>query len=76
MFNNSNWVKFDYMLTSDSHVYDLCKKKGKNLEVSTKIKRGSEFLSDKIELRNWVTQSDITLRVTYSEIFIESLLSS
>ena len=38
--------------------------------------RGSEFSSYKIELRNRVTQNDVTLRVTNPKIFIEILLSS
>ena len=33
------------------------------------------FLEYRIELRNQVTQNDITLRVTESKIFIEILLS-
>ena len=33
------------------------------------------FIEYGIELRNQVTQNDITLRVTESEIFIEILLS-
>ena len=39
-------------------------------------KEGSEFFSYEIELRNRVTQNDVTLRVTNSKIFIEILLSS
>ena len=39
-------------------------------------KQGSKFSSYKIELRNRVVQSDVTLRVTNSNIFIESLLLS
>ena len=38
--------------------------------------RGSEFTSYKIELRNRVTQNDVTFGVTNSKIFIEILLSS
>ena len=38
--------------------------------------RGSEFSSYEIELRNRVTQNDVTLRVTNSELFLEILLSS
>ena len=38
--------------------------------------RGSEFSSHEIELRNRVTQSDATLRVTNLKIFIEIHLSS
>ena len=41
-----------------------------------KKKRGSEFSSYKIELRNRVTQNDVILRVTNSKMFIEILLSS
>ena len=37
--------------------------------------RGSEFSSYEMELRNGVTQNDITLRPTNSKIFIEILLS-
>ena len=37
---------------------------------------GSEFSSYEIELRNLVTQNDITLGVTNSKLFIEILLSS
>ena len=37
---------------------------------------GSEFLSYKIELRNRVTQNDVTLQVTNSKDFIEIPLSS
>ena len=37
---------------------------------------GSELSSYEIEWRNRVTQNDITLRVTNTEIFIEILLSS
>ena len=37
---------------------------------------GSEFSSYEIELRNRVTQNDVTLRVTDMKIFIEILLSS
>ena len=37
---------------------------------------GSEFWSYEIELRNQVTQIDVTLRVTNSKIFIEIFLSS
>ena len=33
--------------------------------------RGSEFSNYEIELRNQVTQNDVTLRVTNKEIFIE-----
>ena len=39
-------------------------------------KPGSEFSSYEIELRNQVTQNDVTLRVTNSKIFIEILLFS
>ena len=39
-------------------------------------KRASEFSSYKIELRNRVTQNDVTLWVTNSKTFIEILLSS
>ena len=39
-------------------------------------KRGSEFLSYKIKLRNRFTQNDVTRRVTNSKISIEILLSS
>ena len=38
--------------------------------------RVSEFSSYEIELRNRVTQNDVTLRVTNSKIFIETFLSS
>ena len=38
--------------------------------------RGSEFSSYEIELRNRVTQNDVTLQVTNSKIFIEILPSS
>ena len=44
--------------------------------IKTAIERGSKFLSYEIELRNRVTQHDVTLRVTNSEIFIEILPSS
>ena len=37
---------------------------------------GSEFSSYEIELRNQVTQNDVTIRVTNSKIFIEILLLS
>ena len=37
---------------------------------------GSEFSSYEIELRKSVMQSDVTLQVTNSKIFIEGLLSS
>ena len=37
------------------------------MDISTKLKRGSEFLSYEIELRNRVTQNDVTLRVTNSK---------
>ena len=37
---------------------------------------GSEFSSYEIELQNRVTQNDVTLRVTNSEIFVEIILSS
>ena len=37
---------------------------------------GSKFSSYEIELRNRVTQNDVTLRVTDSEAFVEILLSS
>ena len=40
------------------------------------MKGGSEFSSYEIELRNPVTQNDVTLRVANSKIFIEILLSS
>ena len=40
------------------------------------MKGGSEFSSYEIELRNRVTQNDVTLRVANSKIFIEILLSS
>ena len=38
--------------------------------------RGSESSSYEIKLRNRVTQNDVTLRVTNSEIFIEIVHSS
>ena len=38
--------------------------------------RGSEFSSYEIELRNLVTQNDVTLRVANSKTFIEILLLS
>ena len=41
-----------------------------------KLERSSKFSSYKIELRNRVTQNDVTLLVTNSKIFIEILLSS
>ena len=37
---------------------------------------GLEFSNYGIKLRNLVTQNDATLRVTYSRIFVEILLSS
>ena len=37
------------------------------MDISTKLKRGSEFLSYEIELRNRVTQNDVTFRVTNSK---------
>ena len=37
---------------------------------------GSEFPSDKIKIRNQVTQNDVTYRVTNPNIFTEILLSS
>ena len=40
------------------------------------MKRGSEFVSCEIELRNQVTQNNVTLRVTNLKMFIEILLSS
>ena len=46
------------------------------MDISTKLKRGSEFLSYEIELRNRVTQNDVTLGVTNLKIFTEILLSS
>ena len=36
--------------------------------------RGSKFSSFEIELRNRVTENDVTLRVTNSEIFMEIIL--
>ena len=39
-------------------------------------RRGSEFSSYEIELRNQVLQNDVTLQVTNSKIFIERLLLS
>ena len=36
---------------------------------------GLEFSSYEIELRNQVRQNDVTLRVTNSKIFTETLLS-
>ena len=38
--------------------------------------RGLEFLSYEIELRNRVTQIDVTLQITNSKILMEILLSS
>ena len=38
--------------------------------------QGSEFSSYEIELRNQITQNDVTHRVTNSKMFIEILLSS
>ena len=38
--------------------------------------RGSEFSNNEIELQNRVTENNVTLQVTNSEIFIEILLSS
>ena len=38
--------------------------------------RGSEFSSYEIELRNRIKQNYVTLQVTNSKIFIESLFSS
>ena len=46
-------------------------------EVAVRVyKRGSEFSSYKIELRNRVTQIDVTLRATNLKMFTEILLSS
>ena len=42
----------------------------------TKKDRALEFSSLEIDLRNRVTQNDVTLRVTNSETFIEILLLS
>ena len=36
--------------------------------------RGSEFPSYKFELRNWVTQNEVILRVTNSKTFIQIVL--
>ena len=47
-----------------------------NGEKSQKEHGGSRFSSYKIELQNRVTQSDVTLRVTNSKIFLETVLSS
>ena len=41
-----------------------------------RFQRGSEFSSYEIELRNPVTQNDVTLRVTNSNILIQVLLSN
>ena len=38
--------------------------------------RGSQMSSYEIELRNRVTQNNVTLRVTNSKFFIEILLAS
>ena len=59
----------------DSALHKL-KSYGVSVWVFGLILWGSEFLSYEIELRNRVTQNDVTLRVTNSEIFIEILLSS
>ena len=45
-------------------------------DVEVHAKRGLEFSSYEIELRNRVAQNEVTLRVTDSKIFIEILLSS
>ena len=42
------------------------------LQITEKA-RGSEFSSYRIELRNRVTQNNVTLRVTNSNIFLEIL---
>ena len=44
--------------------------------ISVYNKRGSDFSSYEIELRNWPLQNDVTPRVTNSKFFIEFLLSS
>ena len=41
-----------------------------------RFQRGSEFSNYEIELRNPVTQNDVTLRVTNSNIFTQVLLSN
>ena len=46
------------------------------LAVSSNERRGSEFSSHEIELRNRVMHYDVTLRVSYSKIFIEILFAS
>ena len=46
------------------------------LLTSCALNRGSEFSSYQIELRNQITQNNVTLQVTNSNIFIEILLSS
>ena len=37
---------------------------------------GSKFPSYETELRNWVTQNNVTIGVTNSKIFVEVLLLS
>ena len=49
---------------------------GKTLHTFKYQKGDSEFSSYKIELQNRVTQNDVTLRVAYSEVLTETLLSS
>ena len=63
-------------LNFDVYVFDLCKKAGRKLSVLARLSRGSEFSSYEIELRNRVTQNDVTLGATNSKIFIGILILS
>ena len=57
------------------HKIKRCSKKNR-LALSSNERRGSEFSSYEIELRNRVMHYDVTLRVSYSKIFIEILFAS
>ena len=77
-FYLKNWKSF--LLVK---VFYLKKFRLKNLKWSAAILNydltkiwGSEFSSYEIELRNRVTQNDVTLRVTILKVFKEIFLSS
>ena len=59
------------------HIYTTYWQIKKLLQMKlAELVRGSEFLSYEIKLWKRVTQNDVTLRVTKSKIFRESLFSS
>ena len=72
---NQEEYDFDISLFNSSKLQKHKRLKNNHSHSASQV-QDSEFSSDKIELKNRVTQNDITFRLTNLKSFTEILLSS